>query len=209
MGADNVNTVWADDSLPSGVADCDRIHGDTQQSLYQSAGGLRALMENAGSNTVLPSSSAASSPWWMGQFMEGRSTGLVEAMNSASAYDDLLAKVLDVQEGPWQSALIEPRHFVVAPLRQFGISLGASVVTAIRAVGEQAPLAARQVPSAFEAVRTGLLGITRVSVVTRPISGIDDEDAEWDDSDDGPTWLSMGALPYRGGGVMARQRFRE
>jgi hypothetical protein len=34
------------------------------------------------------------------------------------------------------------------------------------------------------------------------------EEEEWDDSDEGPTWLEMDDLPYRGGGVMARQRPR-
>lgn len=35
------------------------------------------------------------------------------------------------------------------------------------------------------------------------------EEEEGDDSAEGPTWLAMAALPYRGGGVMARQRSRD
>lgn len=206
-----MSAVSIDDSVPSGFAGFDRIYGDKRRAMYQPVGTFGdVILQNAGSITVLPSSSAASSPWWLGQVMELETGGRIGALNDAVVVGEVVTKVLASRDGPWQAALIEPRQVVTAPLRQFGISLGTDIVTAIRGFGERTPaLAAVHIPSAFGAKRTGLLGVARPTVVARPAVVVEEEEEEWDDSDEGPTWLAMDALPYRGGGVMARQRSHE
>lgn len=206
-----MSAVPTDDAVPSGAGDFDPIHGGRRHTVYPSVGAFGdVILQNAGSTTVLPSSSAASSPWWLGQFMEletgRRTTGEVE---DPLMVRKVVTNVLELRDAPWQTALLRPRQAVIAPLRQFGINLGVDIVAAIRGVGERTPaFIEAQIPSALEAMRTGLLGVTRPLVLTRPAVVLDEEE-DWDDSDEGPTWLAMDALPYRGGGVMARQRSRE
>ncbi len=92
--------------------------------------------------------------------------------------------------------------------RQLGLDFGLNVTPAFGAE-PASRLIERMIHGAWGEVRdvyTAWLRPDSPQVVAAAETFVDD--AEWEDSDDAPRWLSMSDLSYRGGGLMGRRARR-
>lgn len=145
--------------------------------------------------------STSSSPWWTTRLVEHMAAGDVHRLDSggiAGAVPMSMAEsMVEASSGTLGGG--ESRGHSA---RGWGLDLGLDITLAL-----SAELATRLIQRAFETswrqVQTASLTADPPQVIAaaRPVP----DDAEWDESDDSPRWLSLADLSYRGGGVMRRR----
>jgi hypothetical protein len=142
-----------------------------------------------------------SSPWWTTRVVEDVSAEAVYEWAGEARSSTFLTPLSDVDVAASGISLLRPRK----PRRRLSLDFGANVTAAIGAdlVGY---VLGRALERGWEDIESGWLRADSPDVIAAAQSVPDD--AEWDDSDDSPRWLSMSTLSYRGGGVMRRRARR-
>lgn len=154
--------------------------------------------------------SAWSSPWWSARVVEGaipRDIAESEAQAASAAWlAPLRVTTIDSAAGR-----VPNRRGTTVRLRtprRLSLDFGPNVTPAFGAeVADR--VVERIIESAWGQLRD--IGAARLRpdapelvAAAEPVA----DDAEWDDSDDAPRWLSMSDLSYRGGGLMSRRARR-
>jgi hypothetical protein len=138
-----------------------------------------------------------SPPWWAGRVVEN-------ASEEATPY----TVVVNYKDVAREAIEASKKVVMVAPVR-FSLDLGSGVVMDEGALFGSADV--HVVGSTFTYNAPGV-GAEELDYLApdepSAISAAQVEDSEWDDDDDGPSWISLADLPYRGGGLMARLRSR-
>lgn len=156
-----------------------------------------------------------SSPWWQGRLVnfaspidESPAAGSRE-ISFAPSESEELSDLLQIRPADQPEAMTR-RRISSYPHEGLRVDLGmgaiSAVVTGLMLGAEPAGL--RRVSSeglaTLDTVADGdSLVADPAQVLAAAASPIDD--AEWDEADDGPRWLALESIDYRGGGIMSRR----
>lgn len=145
--------------------------------------------------------STSSSPWWTTRLVEHMAADDVHHLDSGAiagavpvSMAESMVEAPSGALGGWESR----GHSA----HRWGLDLGLDITLAL-----SAELATRLMQRAFETTWRQVQMAWLIAdppqaiAAARPVP----DDAEWDESDDSPRWLSLADLSYRGGGVMHRR----
>jgi hypothetical protein len=155
-----------------------------------------------------------SSPWWTGRLIASppqpmHVTHEEVTQGAILVGDDQVAVVVHVDPGDPSAILYQETNLAIGP--RYGLDFGHGVVVPSGAVANPKPEAWTALKEiAFAGVAAlhkpaGLEWLAPDSEADIAAATVGD-DAEWDEDETGPTWVSLGDVSYRGGGVMGRRR---
>ncbi len=210
MGSSPVSVTDANDYWLTAPPKTD-LYADFYAGVYQAVFSSAAFTAASSSAGVILSDSA-SSPWWGSRVIELLAHDPAESGSfwSTTTRNQEVTVGLDSEAfsaaAPGHASRTEPFH------RRFGLDFGSGVFAAARNAIALLPVVAvvhGAVGTTQQAVGVeSLVQPTAIATNAGRFAGYS-EDTLWDDSDDEPQWLAMEALPYHGGGVMARRRRQE
>ncbi len=152
---------------------------------------------------------ASSSPWWTGRVVEQSVLGEVPESPAQATGGTVFAPFGVIRGGSATGvADIAPKGVRRRAPRQLSLDYGLNVTPAFGAE-VASPVLERMFRAAWGEVGDAwaawlMPDPPEVLAAAQPVT----DDAEWDDSEDRPQWLSMSGLSYRGGGMMSRRTRR-
>lgn len=217
MGTE-VMSVQADNTLSIERASSVPDYADLYRPIANAFGASAGVIGNAGSLAVI-ASDASASPWWASRLVEipegddaYAGVGfLVSCQHEPATHVSKPGSILPFLASAGASQVREAVALSDCAWRHFSLDFGRGVVAAMRGAVTAFPLAAPVYAPAGLVNDQALARVPDSQAVVQYVAAAEPvlDDAVWDDSDEEPRWLAMDDIPYRGGGVMARQRHRQ